>query len=214
MKMKVRMNRFDLYKELYYKEIEQRESIANSLTLPIGIITAQVAWLYYFYNNIAFNGRNFQICATIILIVTFLLILCTIAVLILSFYRPDITNQRHDRGTKNKFWHRFRTLYAYGKMTNMAGYEAGYQVLLQNNNDESFSETQMEEALIKGFLTCIDKNSYLNRVKTAYMLKSKIFMILALTFSLILLIFTVTFPKTVKSPSEVKIITPIKLEKQ
>lgn len=49
------MDRFDYYKEVYYKELENRNDINNSLSLPIGLITGMIAGLFYFLT--AFNYK-------------------------------------------------------------------------------------------------------------------------------------------------------------
>lgn len=41
------MNRFDFYKENYHRELENRFSIVNSLSIPIGIISAVIAAIFY-----------------------------------------------------------------------------------------------------------------------------------------------------------------------
>jgi hypothetical protein len=44
-------NRFEFYKEFYFKELDKRNEINNSLSLPIGIITTLVAGLLYLITN-------------------------------------------------------------------------------------------------------------------------------------------------------------------
>lgn len=41
------MDKFDFYKEQYYQEIDRKNDISNSLSTPIGIISALVAGLFY-----------------------------------------------------------------------------------------------------------------------------------------------------------------------
>jgi hypothetical protein len=41
------MDRLEFYKEQYYKEIERKNDVTNSLSTPIGIISALVAGLFY-----------------------------------------------------------------------------------------------------------------------------------------------------------------------
>ena len=45
------MNRFDFYKEFYFKELDSRNELNNSLSLPIGLITAFIAGLFYLVTN-------------------------------------------------------------------------------------------------------------------------------------------------------------------
>lgn len=49
------MNEFEFYKEFYFKELEVRNEINNSLTLPIGLITGLVAGISYFFTHFDFT---------------------------------------------------------------------------------------------------------------------------------------------------------------
>jgi len=203
------MSRFDFYKELYFKENEQKKTLADSLNLPIAIMSSLIAWLYYFYSNITFDVEIHQFWGRVILIIAFVFILRTFYSLILSYFRPDISNK--------KFRSKFNTLYAYGKIVDLVDYENSYQnLLIKYENDPDFetkSNSEYEEAMIEDILVCVDRNSYLNGVKTSHILSAKKYMIFALSFTLLLLGYTVCIPKVAKSPSEIKIVNPVKIQK-
>ena len=45
------MNKIDFLKEWYYKEDERKDCLNNSLNIPIGILTAILAGLYFIVNK-------------------------------------------------------------------------------------------------------------------------------------------------------------------
>ena len=51
-------NRFDFYKEFYFKELDRRDEINNSLSLPIGIITALFAGIFYLFTNFDYSSET------------------------------------------------------------------------------------------------------------------------------------------------------------
>ena len=73
------MDNLEFYKEQYYKEIERKNDISNSLATPIGIISALVAGLFY-----SLTSFNFTLNA--ILVVVFILTLIVILFLSISIF--------------------------------------------------------------------------------------------------------------------------------
>lgn len=70
------LNKFDFYKEQYYKELDRKNDISNSLTIPIGFISALVAGLFY-------SMTTFDYEIKLALTVSFIVLL-SIAVIFLS----------------------------------------------------------------------------------------------------------------------------------
>lgn len=58
-------NRFDFYKDLYFKELEKVNEINNSLTTPIGLVTAAIAGCSYLLTSFDYEYSN---CNTVFFI--------------------------------------------------------------------------------------------------------------------------------------------------
>jgi len=48
-------NKFEYYKENYYRELNIKSEINNSLSLPIGIISGIIAGMFYLFSNFDFR---------------------------------------------------------------------------------------------------------------------------------------------------------------
>ena len=53
------MDRLDLYKEMYKREIERRTELSNDLNIPIGLITVLVSAAVFFLTSYEFKNHNF-----------------------------------------------------------------------------------------------------------------------------------------------------------
>lgn len=52
------MNQLEFYKEQYFKELETKDSIENSLATPIGITTGLIAGLFYLVTNFEYDFKS------------------------------------------------------------------------------------------------------------------------------------------------------------
>lgn len=63
------MNRYDFYKELYFKEIERRGQLNNDISIPIGLATVLATAIFYYFTTYSFTPFELiQIIFTIMLI--------------------------------------------------------------------------------------------------------------------------------------------------
>jgi hypothetical protein len=80
------MSRLDLYKELYFKEVEKKDALNDSLNLPFGLISALLAvWFYYSVNyDYKFNSCIFYIFI-ICLFISLILLIVAVFFLLKSY---------------------------------------------------------------------------------------------------------------------------------
>lgn len=45
------MGRYEFYKEAYYQELSRKDVLEDALNIPLGIISAVIAALYYFFSS-------------------------------------------------------------------------------------------------------------------------------------------------------------------
>jgi len=55
------MDRLDFNKGLYFYEIERKKSLNDSLSIPIVVITAQIALIYFLYDNFEIFEKPFAL---------------------------------------------------------------------------------------------------------------------------------------------------------
>ncbi len=80
------INRFDFYKEFYFKELDKRNEINNSLSLPIGLISALVASNFYLITNFDFKYQAWlSISFSTLLVIGLLLLIFSIFHLIKAY---------------------------------------------------------------------------------------------------------------------------------
>ena len=74
------MEQFDFYKEFYFKELDNRNEINSSLSLPIGLITALIAGIFYLLTNFDYK---YSVAITTLFVIQ---IIFSIAFLVASIY--------------------------------------------------------------------------------------------------------------------------------
>jgi hypothetical protein len=73
-------NKFEFYKEFYFKELDVRNEINNSLSLPIGLISGLVAGVFYLLTN--FDCK----CSTWLTVLFGAAIIAALIFLVVSIY--------------------------------------------------------------------------------------------------------------------------------
>lgn len=75
------MDRFEFYKELYFKELERKENLNNSLSTPITLITGGIVVIYFFLSV-------FDFTISVWLSITFILLLSANSIVLIfsSFF--------------------------------------------------------------------------------------------------------------------------------
>ncbi|MBK9793082.1 MAG: hypothetical protein IPP60_08250 [Sphingobacteriales bacterium] len=165
------MNRFDFYKELYFKEEDRKKSLNDALTLPIGIVSAQIALLSYFYSNYVSKGfASLPIWSKIFFILTIVSLLICILFLIFSYFEL--------RFKKEKYF--IETAFRYNYIGSVIEFEDYYIKKLNYYNEtiqtaNSASLHDLEENIISNFIESIAHNVKLNDKKTKRISNAKLF---------------------------------------
>jgi len=157
------MNRFDFYKEAYFKELDKKENLNSSLGTPIALITAIGVWLFYLLNNFEFNKSFFSVLLIGLMILGCIFLILGVWNLCLSYYKPkDIKHFN------------FEDYYDYQ-----------YKPPLQKiEEDYSNNQVEAENSLVNDLIKSTDYNNSLNLFKDNYLLKAKKRIILALFSSM------------------------------
>ncbi|MCD9855721.1 hypothetical protein LUD75_13440 [Epilithonimonas sp. JDS] len=161
------INRNDFLKEWYYKEEERRNNIDNSLNIPIGILTALVAGIYYLLSKYNYLEGNLVLkCIFIIFI------LLTISFWIVSIYYVLLSYNKMYSGfdfkafpcanfIKNEY---DKLKIYYDENKDDFSPEITLEILVENNVEEILSE-------------CVENNVNNNDAKAYFLYKSKIHLI-------------------------------------
>lgn len=179
------MNRLDFNKELYLNEIDRKKSLNDALSIPIGVITGQLALLYFLYDNFEFVGKIFTLTwKSSFLILDIVLILVSVYFLTISFYRPVI--RRNPRRLESQFDYQYIDL--------PSRYEQYFQDTLTQNNQTSVAnpaqqaDSELENVLIEDIVATTSHNINLNDIKTERIAKAKLFLVFSVFTSLLLVV--------------------------
>ena len=204
------MKRFDFYKELYFKEQERKKTLNDSLTLPVGVVSGEIALLFYFYNTIFTISSKIPLWILLIFIIAALCILFSILFLTYSYF--DLTIKKDEN---SKF--QIDSSFDYKYFDSFAKYEEYYCGLHDyydepNIDDRKKSDADLEKVLIKHLVFCIDYNTNLNEIKVSRLWKAKLFLVLGLIFSFSLLIYPMINEPTSEKIQKVNIVEPINIK--
>lgn len=161
------INRNDFLKEWYYKEEERRNNLDNSLNIPIGILTALVAGIYYLLSryNYLEDHLFFKITFIIIILVTIIFWIVSIYFVLLSYNRMykgfDYKTFPSAKFIKNEY-DVLKEYYEQNK--DDLGLEITVDLLVDNNIEEILCE-------------CVENNTNNNDNKAYFLYKSKIHLI-------------------------------------
>jgi uncharacterized Tic20 family protein len=189
------MERFDFFKETYFREEEKKNEINNSLSLPIGVITILIGVVFYLLTNFDFK---FNLLLSIIFLVSSL---SCILFLSLSCFHVI------------KSYTNFHNGYGYSYLADSDDLESFYQAnkayykvnpQLNDISDDEFSDYILSE-LIKN----TDTNQKNNKTKSFHRYLSLKHLITAL-----LLVFLTIFPFSInyvaKEKSDPKVVLTTK----
>lgn len=152
--------------EWYYKEDERKYALDNSLNIPIGILSALTAGIYYLITkyNYAQESIFFKTAFLILMIVTTVLWSTCIIYILLSyngitkknkytyFYLPSTSIRNIEENKLRPYYENNRTYFEANQIT--------LDMLVQKNVEQILSE-------------CINKNINSNDRKAEYLYKSK-----------------------------------------
>lgn len=156
------MDRLEFYKSLYEREQLRRETLNNSVSIPIGIISALIAALVYIITNYNYSENIECTCGLFLLV-----ILCVILVFISIYYIARSFNNLL-RGNE------------YKELAIPSKIECYYNELKSyNNNDKEKTDVDFSDYLMKEFIKYADSNTKINDKRSLDLYKSKTFLILA-----------------------------------
>lgn len=190
-------NKFEFYKENYFKELDKRNEINNSLSLPIGLITAIVAGIFYLLTNFDYK---YSLFLALIFSATILISLCF---LIISVYHLI------------KAYSDFPKAYYYAILPDTNEIENYYQELKKfyssNTSVTDTSEQEVENHILTEMIKNTGENQKNNKRKSKFRYDCEYYLIATLiSICLVLPFFGINYaykPNN-KEPIEVKIIYP------
>ncbi|MCZ4222957.1 hypothetical protein [Pedobacter rhodius] len=181
------MNPEEFYKGQYDKSLAERTEINNSLSTPIGILTALLAGLYFCSTNFSYNC-NPGLLWTFIIIAIISSVLLIVAIIYLILVFADFLKGRdyislNDSDLLNKYYVDLVNFY-----NNQPG-AISSEVLIR-------SKKEFDEYLLAELIRNSANNQRINRIKTALLFQSHKFMIYGLIFlSLLIVPFGIDFGK-------------------
>lgn len=140
--------RFDLYKEFYYKEEERQNEIINSLTIPIGIISALIVSIFYLITSFEYKLN----IALDILFIFFAVINSMLLFFAIYYLIKTISN--------------FHNGYGFKYLANVSELEMYYQDLkkfyLNNNDNKNKSKKEFKKYILKELVSVVSENQQNN----------------------------------------------------
>jgi len=148
------MEKFNFYKEYYFKELDGRNEINNSLSVPIGLISALVAGDFYLLTNFDYGFSLWQTVWFLIAIVG------GIAMLIASVYNLIMAYANFPRG------------YEYLLIPDTEVIEQYFQELknyyMANPNLPDTSEAEVEHFILSEMIKNTGANQKSNKSKNKF----------------------------------------------
>lgn len=145
------MDRFEFYKEQYYKELDRKNEITNSLNMPIGILTVFVATLFYLLASFKYSNSN------ILFYIFIIFTLFVVVFLIVSVYHLIKALSNLHNGY----------LYAYLNDTDdLEEYRVNLMQYYSSIGSEDISEKEFEEYIEKELIKSTGINQKNNKLKT------------------------------------------------
>jgi hypothetical protein len=158
------LNRIEFLKEWFYKEDERKNSLNDSLNIPIGLLTGLIAIISYIFNE--FNSLNekpfIRNCFYFLIIVSIIFWLISVFKLLQSY--NDLYKGYSYLGFP-------RPSFLKDDNESLKKYYSDYK----DDLDDGISLQSLEEDNLETLLTkCLDTNVYNNDRKSAYLHSSKI----------------------------------------
>lgn len=149
--------RFDLYSEMYYKEIDREYKIIPSFSLPASLIIIMAGIIPYYFNNLPYIQIN------LIFIAFFIIITIIIIFLIISLYYLS------------KSFYNYKYKYIESP-DNLEKYKIDIEEYYKNKNVKNIHRevlTEFNNHILLRFKECTSHNAILNDSKEIYLFKSK-----------------------------------------
>jgi hypothetical protein len=192
-------DKFEFYKDFYFKELDKRNEINNSLSLPIGIITTLIAGVFYLSTN--FNYDCQSLGHIIVAFIFVILVVTGIVFLIVAVY--DLVKSYTD----------FPKGYEYFLLpdTNeIDDYEKKLQEYYSKNPEmPNTANEEVKEYILSEMIKNTGQNQVNNKRKSKFRYlceKNLIISLMIITASFLLFIANYSFGPQRTSISEIKII--------
>ena len=159
------MDKLELYKSFYDRENQRRETLNNSVSIPVGIITGLIAALVFLTTK--FNYRDNLIFTWILIILVLLsIILISISIVYLT-----------------KSFNNFAKGHNYIEIALLSEIEEYYKELLKyHNNKVDKADHDFQNYLCNEFIKYSDNNAGINDKRSFDLYKSKQFMFFSIIF--------------------------------
>jgi len=168
------MNTFDFYKELYYHEIDRKGKLDSYVNIPISIISAIVAILYFLFSNFEYD-INYIITITFIVAIGITLIFVTVSIVhLLKLYNNFSSGHKYSffpfASELNKYHDELQDYYS------------------DNEHNKSKGAEEFNEYLIDNAIKHIDHNMIKNDSRSLTLYKTKKYLLFTLLFLFLTLI--------------------------
>ena len=199
-----RINRYEIYKDVYYKELERKNQLEDSLMLPVGIVTALSTGLFYLVTN--FNYK----CNSYLKYIFIVLVIISLIFIIITIYQLI------------RAYNNFTFGYEYHYLSYSAEIEKYYSDLIdffkskKHSKEKTVIESNkiIEQFFIDEFITKSDFNCYNNDKKQSHSYKARVFLIFALiTIFILVFPYGINYYKYKDNKMTVEINNPIKVIK-
>jgi len=153
------MDRFEFYKEWYYKESDRKFEITNASNIPITINIALGTALFYLVTNYKFTKDCWIDFIFIILSVVFALLIFISCFYLIKSFRIKIKEVNG---------------FEYEELPYAYELEKWYNELLSYNEDNKDKTNEdFENGVLINLINSVQNNTYVNDKKHSYMYKSK-----------------------------------------
>ncbi|SFK22001.1 hypothetical protein SAMN04488518_103100 [Pseudovibrio ascidiaceicola] len=157
---------FEIYKELYFHEIQMRESINSRIQIPAAIIVSNIGVLSYMLSNVTPTSADFYTAWILLMILNAILLSFSITYLIFAWHGSEYRFLPSSGATRE---------YAKTLEKHYADYE----------DAENLTSNAIYNYLIDKYITCTDTNSKSNDNRSYNIHFSNRFLSLSLFLTLI-----------------------------
>ena len=164
------MDKFNFFKELYFKEVDKRYSIFSSLNIPMAIITIIATAIFYIISNFDFKNSLTSSLIFLVLIaasVSMLMIAILFLIKAFGYFTKD---------------------YSYQEISYPNDLIKWYNELLEYYDKKEDAELYFENAVLDKIMTTTTINMVINENKHRFLFKSIKFIVLSFILTIFALI--------------------------
>ncbi len=189
---------FEFYKSLHERELDRRDSLNNSISTPIGLISAIIGVIFFFCTNYYSNCNIIVKFMFFILVLSSVIFVCTSIYKLIKFYNNGLSSGYEYEGLP--YAKELKEYYDY-----LVGINKHNKKINSNIPD---TEVEFRNYLIETFINTSGHNAFVNDKKAEYFYEVKkyiIFSIIPLLLSTILFAYNYQLnkEKTMDSKAEI-----------